>query len=321
MMKNNLPLWIIGVSLTIILISIPVQQAFANVPAITAFTANDPDDADTVYSNDDIFTLTFSLPINVTGGATMSQAAIDGNFTLSGTADFGTTYAGLWSGDQLTLVITVTDITASDDPIIATTTIVGCTVPAVGCIGHNVDEDNATGPTVSPALGGDFGIDKPDLQTAVWDDPDDNDTVLSAGDTLTLTFDIATNAPGVADQAAIDPIVNVAGLFGTTATYSGVWSVGNTVLTITIGSVGSAASVIGGNVAPGVTSVTNAGGTSEVWANTEVSTGDFGLKTTRGGDDIPPSFVTSFDENEYPISIGDTKFTFAELGLNNSYQM
>ena len=38
---------------------------------------------------------------------------------------------------------------------------------------------------------------------------------------------------------------------------------------------------------------------------------------TGGSDDIPPSFVTSFDENEYPISIGDTKFTFAELGFNN----
>ena len=38
---------------------------------------------------------------------------------------------------------------------------------------------------------------------------------------------------------------------------------------------------------------------------------------THGGDDRPPSFVTTFDENEYPISIGDTKFTFAELGINN----
>ncbi len=54
------------------------QDAFADVPAITAFTANDPDDLDTVYSNDDTFTLAFSLPINVTASATMSQGAIDG---------------------------------------------------------------------------------------------------------------------------------------------------------------------------------------------------------------------------------------------------
>ena len=38
---------------------------------------------------------------------------------------------------------------------------------------------------------------------------------------------------------------------------------------------------------------------------------------TGGDDDIPPSFVTTFDENEYPISIGNTNFTFAELGINN----
>ena len=38
---------------------------------------------------------------------------------------------------------------------------------------------------------------------------------------------------------------------------------------------------------------------------------------THGAGDKPPSFVTTFDENEYPISIGDTKFTFAELGINN----
>jgi len=134
-----------------------MNEAYADVPAITTFVADDPDNLDAVYSNDDTFTLTFSLPINVTASATMSQGAIDGNFTLSGVADFGTTYAGLWSADRLTLLITVTNIAASTDPIIATTTIVGCTVPAVGCIGHAAAEDNPTGPTISPALTGDYG--------------------------------------------------------------------------------------------------------------------------------------------------------------------
>ncbi len=43
----------------------------------------------------------------------------------------------------------------------------------------------------------------------------------------------------------------------------------------------------------------------------------FASATHSAGGDKPPSFVTTFDENEYPISIGDTKFTFAELGINN----
>ena len=157
-MKNDgicLKLFLIGI-FTIGLLG--MNNAFADVPAITVFVADDPDDLDVVYSDDDTFTLTFSLPINVTASATMSQAAIDGNFTLSGGTDFGTTYEGLWSADRLTLVITVTDITAATDPVIATTTIVGCTVPAPGCIGHAAVEDNPTGPTISPALSGDYGL-------------------------------------------------------------------------------------------------------------------------------------------------------------------
>jgi len=159
LLKTHKTLPIFAALAVFIVFSMPLQQAFADVPAITAFTANDPDDLDTIYSNDDTFTLTFDLAINVTASATMSQAAIDGNFTLSGVPeDFGTTYTGLWSGDRLTLVITVSNIAASVDPIIGTTTIVGCTVPATGCIGHAAVEDNPTGPTISPALGGDYGL-------------------------------------------------------------------------------------------------------------------------------------------------------------------
>jgi len=134
----------------------------------------------------------------------------------------------------------------------------------VGLIGNDVNEYS-------------IASTAPSLSSAIWDDPDNGDALLSTGDTLTLTFDIATNAPSVSNQAEIDPIVNVAGLFGTTATYSGAWSASNTVLTITINTVGTASSVIGGNVGPGVTSVTNAAGTSGVWSNTIASTGDFGV--------------------------------------------
>ena len=157
LLKTHKTLPIFTILILFIIFIIPLQQAFAEAPAITAFTANDPDDLDAIYSNDDTFTLTFDLAINVTESATMSKAAIDGNFTLSDAKSFGTTYAGLWSGDRLTLVITVTDVTGPNDPVLTTTTIVGCTVPATGCIGHDDGLDNPTGPTISPALGGDYG--------------------------------------------------------------------------------------------------------------------------------------------------------------------
>jgi len=163
----------------------------------------------------------------------------------------------------------------------------------VGTVGDDVNEY---------ILATEFRV--PTITSAVWDDPDNGDTVLSAGDILTLTFDIATNAPSVSNQAAIDPIVNVAGLFGTTATYSGAWSTGDIVLTITIGSVGTASSVIGGNVGPGVTSVTNAAGTSGVWSNTISTTGDFGTcSPPSSGDWIITSSCTLTNSASAPANV------------------
>ena len=40
-------------------------------------------------------------------------------------------------------------------------------------------------------------------------------------------------------------------------------------------------------------------------------------RSTGGDDDKPPSYSTGFAENEYPISIDNTKFKFEELGFNN----
>ncbi len=59
MMKNSLPLWIIGVFLSLIVIPIAFQDAYA-APTITSYVANDPDDADAVYSNGDTITINLS---------------------------------------------------------------------------------------------------------------------------------------------------------------------------------------------------------------------------------------------------------------------
>jgi len=196
-MKNSLPLWIIAVSLTIILISIPVQQAFAAEPQFLTYLADDPDDADNFLSAGDTLTITFNEATNATGGGAISQAEINANFTDgAGAPDLGTTYTGVWSADSISLVITLTN------PAGATLNIGATTI--AGLAGSNIADAN----------GG------------------NDDTIDTTGDTAALS-------------------------------------------------------------------------------------GDFGLRSTGGSDAIPPSFVTTFDANEYPISIGDTKFTFAELGFNN----
>jgi len=138
---------------SIALLGIGFNDAFADVPNIDTFVADDPDDGDLVYSVGDTFTLAFDLPINVTASATMSQGAIDGNFTLSGGAVFGVTYTGLWSGDRLSLTITVNTVGAPNP------TIGGTTVSAAGTsnLGHAGDPPTAATLTGLPTLGGNYG--------------------------------------------------------------------------------------------------------------------------------------------------------------------
>ena len=140
--------------LTIAILITGVNEAYADIPNIDTFVADDPDNGDIIYSVGDTFTLTFSLPINVTAAATMSQGAIDGNFTLSGGAVFGAAYSGLWSGDRLTLTITVNTVGAPNP------TIGGTTVSALGTsnLGHAGDPDTPLTLTGIPTLAGDYGV-------------------------------------------------------------------------------------------------------------------------------------------------------------------
>jgi hypothetical protein len=149
--KTKFPLIAIA---TIIFLGLGINEAYADVPNIDTFVADDPDNGDIVYSVGDTFTLTFSLPINVTAGATMSQAAINGNFTLSGGAVFGTTYSGLWSGDTLTLTITVNTVGAPI-PVIGVTTV---SETAANNLGHAGDPPTALQLTGAPILSGDYGV-------------------------------------------------------------------------------------------------------------------------------------------------------------------
>lgn len=74
----------------------------------------------------------------------------------------------------------------------------------------------------------------PAITSFVADDPDDGDSILSAGDTLTIAFDQAVNMTGLAasDKAELDGIFSFTCVPG--ASYSGVWSQDSTSVTITI---------------------------------------------------------------------------------------
>jgi len=93
---------------------------------------------------------------------------------------------------------------------------------------------------------------EPQFSTFVADDPDDLDVILSNGDTLTITFDIATNATssGAISQSELEANFTDTNIGGDAAvdwgaTFSGVWNAASTVITVTLTDVTGATLTIG----------------------------------------------------------------------------
>jgi len=134
----------------------------------------------------------------------------------------------------------------------------------------------------------------PILLTAVWDDVDNGDGILSAGDTLTLTFDSATNRPGGTGTLAkgiVDNLFTFSNSIGTD--YTGIWT-STTVFTITIVDASGATASVGDSVSA---------------KGTLVFTGT--LDTTGG---------TVF-ETPWDISTNSTDFIFVVDGDNANVQI
>ena len=114
------------------------------------------------------------------------------------------------------------------------------------------------------------------------DDPDDGDTVYSIGDTITITFDVATNQTGVVTDA------NIAGNFTFTNqnindnTFSGTWTT-NQILTLTVNAITTSpiigttgiTALAGNNI--GVLGENNEDNTHNAEGTDIKLTGDFGL--------------------------------------------
>ncbi len=150
----------------------------------------------------------------------------------------------------------------------------------------------------------------PQFNTYVADDPDNLDLVYSNGDTVTITFDIATNATGggVISQAEIDAnFTDSVGPPDLGTTYTGVWSADSTTLTITVtdvtgGTIAIGVDTIGGR---GTTTIADAdGGNADlisVGGDTATLSGDFGVAASGGGGSSPKG-------GYQPPTMGVTKY-------------
>jgi len=100
-----------------------MNNAFAAIPTVTLFEANDPDDGDTVFSAGDTILIRFSEAINATNGGTMTPTEFNANFTIAGgISSFDGTFTGTWQTSSTELLLTWTVI-GSNTPVVGSTTI------------------------------------------------------------------------------------------------------------------------------------------------------------------------------------------------------
>ena len=283
-MKNNLPLWIIGVSLSIILILMPLQDAYAGTQVAFQVDGSKTTATDAIQACFDVNDVD-----NIGDLTTATNWRIDGNALTGGDVTFVSNACGTNNNDG----VTITGMTAAGGlPIAADGT------PTIELI--DIDLEHATNQ---------FAQTVP-INTALTDGivPTVSSAATTTATTIVLimteAMTVNVNDPGdfTIGGVATNPTVTVLGVAGISIT-----------LTLSAPIVSTDTPTVDYNGEPG--DLEDVPGNDLADFNNQAVTNT--ITGTGGSDDIPPSFVTSFDENEYPISIGDTKFTFAELGFNN----
>jgi len=141
--------------LTIAVTPYLTQNAFA-ASGISSAVADDPDDADTVYSVGDTITITFPAQVNSTfAGLTMSNTEFRANFTVAPSdIDTADTLTGVWNAGATAVTLTINTITGSTPPIVNTDTFEYD--PTLGNIHYQTNGTEFTNTAVT--LTGDFGL-------------------------------------------------------------------------------------------------------------------------------------------------------------------
>ena len=143
------------VLLTIAVTPYLTQNVFA-ASGISSAVANDPDDADNVYSVGDTIIITFPAQVNSTfAGLTMSNTEFRANFTVAPSdIDTADTLTGVWNAGATAVTLTINTIAGSTPPIVNTDTFEYD--PTLGNIHYQTNGTEFTAATVT--LTGDFGL-------------------------------------------------------------------------------------------------------------------------------------------------------------------
>lgn len=129
--------------------------AFA-ASGISSAVADDPDDADAVYSVGDTITITFPAQVNSTfASGTMTNTEFRANFTVNPSdIDTADTLTGVWNAGATAVLLTINTITGGTPPIVGTDTFEYD--PTAGNIHYQSNGTEFTNAAVT--LTGDFGL-------------------------------------------------------------------------------------------------------------------------------------------------------------------
>jgi len=189
-------------------------------PFVTSITAADPDGQTpgeaSGFTDGDTITLRFSEATNGLTLPVSTTADLANLFTFSQSL-------GTISGDFVnsrTLVITIVDASGAE---VTNASIGVLTVIIRDNLVQLRDEANSSAPSSglqTPTLSGTFGIKEgPSITALVVDDPDNDDAVFGAGDTITVSFAEDTNTPTASTKADIDNLFAYTQILG--ADYTG----------------------------------------------------------------------------------------------------
>jgi len=281
-------------------VSPPLDGTFGNAPGpfITDLVARDPFGQDAVFGANDIITVVFDRPTNERFGPTLDKSELDSLFTFS--SSLGTDYTGVWFEPEI-LEITIVNPGGAN--------------PLIGSFGLQVNGDaelkDAAGTSLSSTaasspLVGNFGTKAgPQIVSIVAGDPPPTIPGFSVGDTITITFDEATNKPAVSNKAEIDLLFGFSDNLG--QDYSGQWFDPRTLIITIDDATGGTASVGSTTVTvigTGLNALKNAANTSlESDSTSPVLIGNFGQ---RAGPAIISLIAHDPDNLDSFFSDGDT---------------
>jgi hypothetical protein len=131
------------------------QNVFA-ASGISSAVADDPDDADTVYSVGDTITITFPAQVNSSfASLSMSNTEFRANFTVNPSdIDTADTLTGVWNAGATAITLTINTIAGSTPPVINSDTFEYD--PTLGNIHYETNGTEFTNTAVT--LSGDFGL-------------------------------------------------------------------------------------------------------------------------------------------------------------------